>query len=283
MCMMPCGLQHTQPCLLAWTLPDASTFGTLTTTRRCAQTQSTESQDHQARVMVENLGFICEIHITGSVFLYTGIKKAYFLKLSWENEPLLEGITLNIWTHARLYFDAFVFFLRFPLPVFLWTGLPHWTVLDGPILAKRSPQGTQRDRCRSMTLGRWAVVSNALAIFVWDQLSLSCMTEIKCLRPTYWSVDPLCSCLLVSTLNPSSFLQQICVPKADEWTRFVRTLTEINENRDEAEELANVWWHKTDCKPPKSSPAHYNRHWLPAFSSLYNKNVAWGDLQSWKW
>lgn len=41
----------------------------------------------------------------------------------------------------------------------------------------------------------------------------------------------------------SSFLvplQQICVPKADEWTRFVRTLTEINENRDEAEELANV-------------------------------------------
>lgn len=36
-------------------------------------------------------------------------------------------------------------------------------------------------------------------------------------------------------------LQQICVPKADEWTRFVRTLAEINENRDEAEELANVW------------------------------------------
>lgn len=35
-------------------------------------------------------------------------------------------------------------------------------------------------------------------------------------------------------------LQQICVPKADEWTRFVRTLAEINENRDEAEELANV-------------------------------------------
>lgn len=36
------------------------------------------------------------------------------------------------------------------------------------------------------------------------------------------------------------FPQQICVPKADEWTRFVRTLAEINENRDEAEELANV-------------------------------------------
>ncbi|XP_036939785.1 cytoplasmic dynein 1 intermediate chain 2-like isoform X3 [Acanthopagrus latus] len=34
--------------------------------------------------------------------------------------------------------------------------------------------------------------------------------------------------------------EQICVPKADEWTRFVRTLAEINENRDEAEELANV-------------------------------------------
>ncbi|XP_008331968.1 cytoplasmic dynein 1 intermediate chain 2-like isoform X3 [Cynoglossus semilaevis] len=34
--------------------------------------------------------------------------------------------------------------------------------------------------------------------------------------------------------------EQICVPKADEWTRFVRTLAEINENRDEAEELAIV-------------------------------------------
>nr|XP_020471887.1 cytoplasmic dynein 1 intermediate chain 2-like isoform X1 [Monopterus albus] len=34
--------------------------------------------------------------------------------------------------------------------------------------------------------------------------------------------------------------EQICVPKADEWTRFVRTLAEINENRDEAEELAGV-------------------------------------------
>uniref|UniRef100_A0A8C2XAP4 Dynein cytoplasmic 1 intermediate chain 2 n=1 Tax=Cyclopterus lumpus TaxID=8103 RepID=A0A8C2XAP4_CYCLU len=34
--------------------------------------------------------------------------------------------------------------------------------------------------------------------------------------------------------------EQICVPKADEWTRFVRTLAEINESRDEAEELANV-------------------------------------------
>ncbi|XP_061549442.1 dynein, cytoplasmic 1, intermediate chain 2a-like isoform X4 [Phycodurus eques] len=34
--------------------------------------------------------------------------------------------------------------------------------------------------------------------------------------------------------------EQICVPKADEWTRFVRTLADINESRDEAEELANV-------------------------------------------
>lgn len=42
------------------------------------------------------------------------------------------------------------------------------------------------------------------------------------------------------TLNTVVFPQQICVPKADEWTRFVRTLAEINENRDEAEELANV-------------------------------------------
>ncbi|XP_029478854.1 dynein, cytoplasmic 1, intermediate chain 2a-like isoform X1 [Oncorhynchus nerka] len=32
--------------------------------------------------------------------------------------------------------------------------------------------------------------------------------------------------------------EQICVPKADEWTRFVRTLVEINENRDEGDELA---------------------------------------------
>lgn len=32
--------------------------------------------------------------------------------------------------------------------------------------------------------------------------------------------------------------QQIAVPRNDEWTRFVRTLAEINENRDENEELA---------------------------------------------
>uniref|UniRef100_A0A8K9WRS8 Dynein, cytoplasmic 1, intermediate chain 2b n=1 Tax=Oncorhynchus mykiss TaxID=8022 RepID=A0A8K9WRS8_ONCMY len=32
--------------------------------------------------------------------------------------------------------------------------------------------------------------------------------------------------------------EQICVPKADEWTHFVRTLVEINENRDEGDELA---------------------------------------------
>ncbi|XP_070304878.1 dynein, cytoplasmic 1, intermediate chain 2a isoform X4 [Salvelinus sp. IW2-2015] len=32
--------------------------------------------------------------------------------------------------------------------------------------------------------------------------------------------------------------EQICVPKADEWTRFVRTLVEINESRDEGDELA---------------------------------------------
>uniref|UniRef100_A0A4W5PS64 Dynein cytoplasmic 1 intermediate chain 2 n=1 Tax=Hucho hucho TaxID=62062 RepID=A0A4W5PS64_9TELE len=35
-----------------------------------------------------------------------------------------------------------------------------------------------------------------------------------------------------------SFPQKICVPKADEWTRFVHTLVEINENRDEGDELA---------------------------------------------
>uniref|UniRef100_A0A4W5Q083 Dynein cytoplasmic 1 intermediate chain 2 n=1 Tax=Hucho hucho TaxID=62062 RepID=A0A4W5Q083_9TELE len=32
--------------------------------------------------------------------------------------------------------------------------------------------------------------------------------------------------------------EKICVPKADEWTRFVHTLVEINENRDEGDELA---------------------------------------------
>lgn len=50
-----------------------------------------------------------------------------------------------------------------------------------------------------------------------------------------------CWSLFDTLLNVLSFFsQQICVPKADEWTRFVRTLAEINENRDEAEELANV-------------------------------------------
>lgn len=37
---------------------------------------------------------------------------------------------------------------------------------------------------------------------------------------------------------PFLFLQQIAIPRNDEWTRFVRTLAEINENRDDAEELA---------------------------------------------
>ncbi|XP_072300541.1 dynein, cytoplasmic 1, intermediate chain 2a isoform X3 [Eucyclogobius newberryi] len=32
--------------------------------------------------------------------------------------------------------------------------------------------------------------------------------------------------------------EQTAVPRSDEWTRFVRTLAEINENRDDAEELA---------------------------------------------
>lgn len=42
----------------------------------------------------------------------------------------------------------------------------------------------------------------------------------------------LCLCFTVSFP-----LQQIAVPRPDEWTRFVRTLTEINENREDAEEL----------------------------------------------
>ena len=37
---------------------------------------------------------------------------------------------------------------------------------------------------------------------------------------------------------PHPHPQQIAVPRNDEWTRFVRTLAEINENRDDAEELA---------------------------------------------
>ncbi|KTF79908.1 hypothetical protein cypCar_00045942 [Cyprinus carpio] len=32
--------------------------------------------------------------------------------------------------------------------------------------------------------------------------------------------------------------EQIAVPRSDEWTRFVRTLADIHENRDDAEELA---------------------------------------------
>lgn len=55
--------------------------------------------------------------------------------------------------------------------------------------------------------------------------------------PLSWSSFFFSSSLISSLLVPP---QQICVPKADEWTRFVRTLAEINENRDEAEELANV-------------------------------------------
>lgn len=42
------------------------------------------------------------------------------------------------------------------------------------------------------------------------------------------------SCLFCAIPPP----QQVAVPRNDEWTRFVRTLAEINENRDDAEELA---------------------------------------------
>uniref|UniRef100_A0A672SCA8 Cytoplasmic dynein 1 intermediate chain 2-like n=1 Tax=Sinocyclocheilus grahami TaxID=75366 RepID=A0A672SCA8_SINGR len=35
--------------------------------------------------------------------------------------------------------------------------------------------------------------------------------------------------------------EQIAVPRNDEWTRFVRTLAEINENRDDAEELLSTF------------------------------------------
>lgn len=45
-------------------------------------------------------------------------------------------------------------------------------------------------------------------------------------------------CILVLIELFSLSLQQISVPRPDEWTRFVRTLTEINENREDAEELA---------------------------------------------
>lgn len=33
-------------------------------------------------------------------------------------------------------------------------------------------------------------------------------------------------------------LQQIAVPRQDEWTRFLKTLSELGENQEEAEELA---------------------------------------------
>lgn len=55
-------------------------------------------------------------------------------------------------------------------------------------------------------------------------------------------------------------MQQIAVPRNDEWTRFVRTLAEINENRDDAEELAAqrlaIWLSASDAvlKGPVPSP-----------------------------
>lgn len=64
--------------------------------------------------------------------------------------------------------------------------------------------------------------------------------EVRCQLLLCFHVMPQIPPLKPLRLHASLFLQQICVPKADEWTRFVRTLAEINENRDEAEELANA-------------------------------------------
>lgn len=43
-------------------------------------------------------------------------------------------------------------------------------------------------------------------------------------------------CLLTHVFN--SLLQQIAVPRPDEWTRFLKTLSELGENQEEAEDLA---------------------------------------------
>lgn len=40
-------------------------------------------------------------------------------------------------------------------------------------------------------------------------------------------------------INWTDFLlQQIAVPRQDEWTRFLKTLSELGENQEEAEDLA---------------------------------------------
>lgn len=51
--------------------------------------------------------------------------------------------------------------------------------------------------------------------------------------PPVWTL----SGQITECFSASFPLQQIAVPRTDEWTRFVRTLTEINENREDAEEL----------------------------------------------
>lgn len=73
---------------------------------------------------------------------------------------------------TSIQFSYSVVCLRFPLPVCLWTELQRWTVSDGPTLARRSPPGTRRARCRSSTSARWVLLSDALAICLWDHLPL---------------------------------------------------------------------------------------------------------------
>lgn len=173
-----------------------------------------------------------------------------------------------VWEHCRPPVNlpvSWCLFFRFPPPVCAWRGLQHWTVCDGLPLAKRLPLGTRRDRCRSTMLGRWDVIPyyyDALVISVWD------LPSVILLKTNDIGLYQIPDIQVLSSV----FLQQICVPKADEWTRFVRTLAEINENRDEAEELANVWCYKphTDNRPwiplqYTTHLSHTTQHWLPAF------------------
>lgn len=57
------------------------------------------------------------------------------------------------------------------------------------------------------------------------------------LHTAKWDYGLICFCSLTVLYNCVS-LQQIAVPRNDEWTRFGRTLAEINANRADAEEEA---------------------------------------------
>lgn len=90
-------------------------------------------------------------------------------------------------------------------------------------------------------LERWAGVTQ---LFTSLSLWLFCsVTPVCCYRRDSASYLILCHHRIhyskfESCLSCAPPPQQTAVPRNDEWTRFVRTLAEINENRDDAEELA---------------------------------------------